>query len=297
MTFTRTPAGLSNLHIFFSVDVVVYVEGGTRTYTFSEVRAGSGDEQSEDVAFWQRIFSTFSPGRTYKFRAVGSKDTVSQIADDIIDHGLTTVYVAMDRDFDNVKGTLKIAPGIFYTFGYSWENDVWQPDVIKDTFYELCPVCPAGISPDAQIQSCFNNFEREMRWVVYADLLFNLHDLAFKDLRDKPNSVILLGANGKPRINRARIRQLIKESKLVRIAPLMTGRKIRLSVLTDCYGHLVSIFGFRVIAYLLRILCSNMPKIAIIYTNLAAIRSFIAQLNSGRLPAIKNHYDRQFALI
>lgn len=296
MSFRRTSSGLSNQHLFYSVDVVVYVEGGTHTYTYDEVLAGSHEAQSEDIAFWQKIFSTFSK-KKYKFKSVGSKYIVNQIADDVIQNRITNVYVAMDRDFENTKGTLKIARGVFYTHGYSWENDVWQQEVIKTTFFQLCPVCHTAVNPDTEIQSCFEYFEKEMRWIVYADFLLNLHNLAFEDFRKKPDSIVSVGASNKPIVNRVRVRKLIKQSKANKTCQLRAGKKIRLAVSKDCNGHVLGVFGYRLLSYLLRTLCQNVPQIPKVYARTTAINNLLVELTNGNLPKIYKHYQQQFARI
>lgn len=296
MSFTRTASGLSNQYLFYSVDVIVYVEGGS-SYNYNEVLAGAGDEQSEDVAFWQSIFSTFSSTKKYKFKSVGSKYTVNQIADDVIQNKVSNVYVAMDRDFENTKGTLKISRGVFYTHGYSWENDVWQKEVIKATFFQLCPICQTAVDPETEIQASFEYFSKEMRWIIYADFLLNLHNIGFEDFRKKPESIIDIGTNSKPKINRVRVRRLIKKSKANKTCQLMAGKKIHLNAIKDCNGHVFDAYSYRLLIYLLKTLCHDMPPLAKIYARTIAINNLLSEIRGGKLPDIYNHYNHQFALI
>lgn len=296
MSFQRTSSGLSNEYLFFSVDVIVYVEGGT-SRNYDEVLAGNYDPQSTDISFWQRIFQLFSPNKKYKFKSVGSKHTLNQIAEQIIQNNSSTVFVAMDRDFENVKGTQKKNNGIFYTFGYSWENDVWQAEVIKAAFYQLCPICRSEVDPDVHIKPCFDDFDRIMRWVIYADLLLNLHDLKFIEFREKPDSIISPDITGKPQINRARIRSLIKQSKLSKTSRLMAGRKVRLNTKNDCYGHIFDVFGYRLLIYLLKILCQNFPNVPKAIAHGIAIDKFTVEMQNGNLPNLFRHYEKQFAFI
>src|SRR5665213_77182 len=136
MSFQHSPAGLSNLHIFSRVDAIVFVEGG-ESRSIADVRSGKFDSISSDVAFWQRCFSELGPPIKLQFRAVGAKPTLLDLAREVA-QGVTGVYVAMDRDFDHLMGQAIRAPGVLYTFGYSWENDVWTEMVIEEVFYTLC---------------------------------------------------------------------------------------------------------------------------------------------------------------
>jgi len=48
--FKRTISGLSNQHLFFDVDLIVFVEGG-RSFNKEEVYVNKYTEETEDVIF------------------------------------------------------------------------------------------------------------------------------------------------------------------------------------------------------------------------------------------------------
>lgn len=78
MAFTRTISGLNNQHIFFNVDIIVYVEGGV-SYSLSQIEQGFFNEESVDSLFWNQIFTNFSTHKV-KFKPIGSKSAILKIA-------------------------------------------------------------------------------------------------------------------------------------------------------------------------------------------------------------------------
>src|ERR1700737_2950464 len=125
MSFRRTNAGMSNLHLFHGVDAVVFVEGGHGSFTLDQLSQGFYNNQAYDIKYWQIVFASFAPEKNFHFRAVGSKDSINELMNLIVSNKVKHVLVARDRDFDHLTGALRPSPGIFYTIGYSWENDVW----------------------------------------------------------------------------------------------------------------------------------------------------------------------------
>jgi hypothetical protein len=119
MNFRRTNAGISNLYLFLGVDAIVFVEGGDTSYSLAELEKGLFNDQAEDLKYWEIIFRTFEPAKTFHLRAVGSKNSLLELADLVSSAKIKRVLVAMDRDFQNLTGELKTGPGVIYTSGYS----------------------------------------------------------------------------------------------------------------------------------------------------------------------------------
>ncbi|MBK0329532.1 hypothetical protein I5535_19910 [Rhodobacteraceae bacterium F11138] len=138
MTLTRTKSGLQNLHILKGVDLVVYTEGGEqRTFTKEEVLAGAGHQKSVDIRFWKQMFARFLPGKNVKFLSVGSCTSLNKIALDIAEGDLKNVCVAMDRDYSAFWGNRVEHRQIVRTRTYSWENELFQTDVVFRAFEQL----------------------------------------------------------------------------------------------------------------------------------------------------------------
>lgn len=110
--FRRTNFGLSNQHLFFDVDVVVYCEGGET----------EEEEATFDELFWKRVFE--GNGKRVTCRSSGNKTMLMELAHAVSVEDVENVVVAMDRDYDHIFGRVIEHPRVIYTYGYSWESDV-----------------------------------------------------------------------------------------------------------------------------------------------------------------------------
>ena len=295
MTFIRTPAGLSNQYLFYRVDAVVFVEGGESTYSFAQIMSGLSGSQSIDVLFWQRLFLLFLPTKKFRFKPVGSKTTIKIIAHHIKNRTISHVYAAMDRDHDKIRGSLINAPGVLHTHGYSWENDVFGRSVLKELFISMCCVSINGIGPDAEIDSCYDDFIRSIRWAVYADILLSHFNIQLFP-RKNPGWIISTRSDGKPTIDRRKISALINTAKSHKRSSISLGTNIRYSPFDDCFGHLISLYFYRVLAYLLKE-HSKVPELPKHYAYTAAIDQFIRQLPQSSMTVQHQHYQGLFSIL
>jgi len=296
MIFTRTSRGLSNQYLFWGVDSVVFVEGGEDTLSINQVIAGLSGSQSIDVLFWQGIFLTYLTGKKFKFLPVGSKGTIKYIANEIKAGNITHVYVAMDRDHDCFIGSLIEAPGVFYTYGYSWENDVFNKTVIEDLFHSMCPISLNGINYTKEIESLINDFSRDIRWAVYADILLACNGSSLFPRRQRPESLLQSDANGKPIINRQKILTLVKKAKSKSTSKIVLRKRITFSPCVDCYGHLMALYFYRSLVYLLK-KYAKVPDLPKHYAYTSAINQFCMDLTKPPLSIHNKHYQDQFAIL
>jgi len=292
MTFQRTPAGLSNLHVFYAVDAIVFVEGGL-SRSFEDVLSGGFDDQSSDIAFWQKCFLELGPSMTLRFRAVGSKPTLVKIAQEVANGAVTGVYVAMDRDFDNLLGRLISSPKVLYTFGYSWENDVWTAAVLEEVFYTLCPVCRTTVKINHIIVTSFGSFERGTRWPTYADFICVKHEIALLP-RQSPHKVIKTSTGSPPTLNTVTLRQCVLDAKSKRTVPITAGAKVSVKPLLDCCGHIIGAFGYSLLIYLFRRFCKGTTYPRHLMDSVA-IDKFFEKIRRGQLTEARAHYERQFS--
>lgn len=138
MTLTRSKSGLQNLHILKGVDLIVYTEGGEhKAFTKEDILAGEGHQKSVDIRFWKRMFARYLPEKEVKILAVGSCNTLNQIASDISDGNLKSVCVAMDSDYSTFWGKNVEHRQVVRTRTYSWENELFQTDVVFRAFEKL----------------------------------------------------------------------------------------------------------------------------------------------------------------
>jgi hypothetical protein len=298
MSFTRTPSGLSNQHLFVGVDAIVFVERGNRSFTYKEIESNNFTSESIDILFWQKIFEFFTPRVKYQFRAVGSKTTLTEIASNVISGKIKNVLVAMDRDYDTIKISLLPKKGIFYTHGYSWENDVWDINTIIEVFYAICPVCRTTINIEPDIDYHLKLFLKNIKIAIAADLILTTFGKALFE-RKKPSSLLQFGSSF-PKINMIKIKQKI------RVEPLCSGlratlkailcRAIKIKPEIDCFGKCYSDFIYNLIGYLIKKYSriTTLPKYVVLPM---AIEKFSQLILTPRVSSIYQHYNQQFALI
>ena len=279
MTFTRTASGLNNQHLFYNVDFIVFVEGG-QSFTKQEIDQGHFNETSIDVIFWKAIFSTFRPAK-YKFKAVGSKTAVKKVAEDIIQNNLTTVFTAMDQEFDMVLNNNLNHPNILYTHGYSWENDVWNEDVISNIIFRL-----SAIETQTEIiLSNFNRFIQDVKFLVYCDAYMFSKGSSYIP---RPTHMRLFSVNGSvpPELNRLELLILQNNLTCTKSNIYSYGSRKTIQVRRNCYGHLFGDYCKNLVKYILRS-THNLNGIADEMIRRLALCEFINYLK----PEIRNHYE------
>lgn len=127
MTFERTREGQKNRSLFYDVDFVCYVEGE------------DGADHGDDIYFWSSIFRSVWPNRSVAFLCRGGKPQLESLARDVIKDNVESVAVAMDADYSRFfAGKIIDDPRVMYTYGYSWENDVYTPEATILAHRALC---------------------------------------------------------------------------------------------------------------------------------------------------------------
>ena len=289
MSFHRTPSGLSNLRLFYGVGIVVFVEGGP-SITADAAVGGAGAPKAADISFWQNVFRLRRSRQPIKFRAVGSKTALLDIAARVVSRDVRHVVVAMDRDYDHFNGCLLQAPGVMYTFGYSWENDVWtDPDVVAEVFYTVAPVCRATFDVADQVAGALRGFCGRMRRFIRVDVSCNRQGVQFLP-KESPERLIHVRSNSAPEINRAGLRTCITRAKAARQGKVQAPGLVA-SPERDCCGHLIECFAYQLVCHLARSHgVKSVPK------DLArgiAINAFGSKLQRRPGSAVKLHYTAQ----
>lgn len=292
MTFRRTTSGLSNLHIFYDVDTIVFIEGG-KGFSKEDIYEGNFSSYSIDIKFWAQMFAMYYPNTKFQFRAVGSKSVLSSIADDIELGIINNVYVAMDRDHDNKFGRLKKTKGVVYTYGYSWENDVWSPMIIQEIFSSICIVHVNKEDVRDLVDDLFERFSNDIHCAVCADVYLNATGNSFIP-RSNPDSLIIIHKSKEPLINKQRLSDMFCECSLDRKKIVSYGNKLNIQVTSDCYGHLLAIFCYRIIMYLIRKFTKS-PNIPKDYVYSLSIDKFIEEYRKGKFQWLSEHYSSYFS--
>lgn len=291
MNFHRTASGLSNLYLFQGVEVVVFVEGG-RTCTLAEVLQGTFTAGCSDVKFWHELFEYFRPGLKVHFRAVGSKSTLNSIATLVSTGTVHRVVVCMDRDFDDCCGTLINSPNVMYTFGYSWENDVWSREIVVDVF-EFYSNNPNSTSLAKQeIADRFEEFSRFVRSSVRIDAVLAVN--SFPLLKREHFQAIISSPNaGAPQMHYDRRRSLIRQARLKRGTNKLSKVASRsIDVGRDCFGHLLADFAYGLLGHCLR-KYSGVAPLQRIVADASAINHFRMRLphRNSQLQHYTNHFN------
>lgn len=259
---THTKSGLANEHLLYKSDFVVYLEGG-KSYTKEEAFKGDSSNGTLDILFWERLFMHFAPNKRFKLKSVGSKTVVLEIAKEIVKNDIDNCLAGMDNEFDEILNKRIIHKNIFYTHGYSWENDVWSNSVVRDVIEHSS----ATRIPIEDIEKNLDDFERKIRIGVLADgMLFESGGDSFFN-RDKG---LLFCVDCKPRDL-----PCIKEDALLNRLAMKTiecrhikqfEKKHHVDTLKLCYGHLLADYCCQVILhYLKNRLSISSPSNEILY--------------------------------
>ena len=295
MTFLRTNSGLSNLHLFVRADIVVFVEGG-KSYSCDDVDSGLYNSNSSDIRFWQVLFSIYRPEKDYKFRAVGSKEVVKIIAQEIKSGHVSKVVVAMDRDFDHINSRIISSDNVLYTFGYSWENDCWSDTTILQAYCSLSGSCNNyAANKITFIKEAISQFSRSLHGAVYLDAILSQYGSSLFD-RKKHGRYISLDTYGMPSINMSQIKLSIGQARNVNPRPILRKTPILLEVLKDCLGHLLADYGFRLLSYLLK-KTNGLPKVPKEYAASMLVEKFGQALSEEEYLNVRNHYDLEFSRV
>ncbi len=233
-SFLRTASGFSNLHLFYQVDLMVFVEGGGMNHSLREIEQGSGDASTDDAAFWANVFKLRATPLKVAIRSVGSKTSLTPIANLIAAGSIRRTVVGMDRDLDDRRGKLVSHPNILYTFGYSWENDVFRKPIAQLIVKDLVPnIQDQGAHQE--MEDAARSLRKSFSVLVQLD-----HTLATQGVeptdRDAIKACILIRTPQPPEIDRSGLAMILWNSKLS--GPCVQAGSA--SVEQDLFGHLVA---------------------------------------------------------
>jgi len=284
MAFKRTKSGIANQNLFHNVDFVVFVEGGSKSFTKEEVENDNYNNESDDIIFWERIFKKYKTNVSLKFKAVGSKSTALKIAEDIAVNNISTAYVAMDKEFDDILGKEIDSNKILYTYGYSWENDALSKELLKELLEDLT----AKSVEDSLIFEPYEKFTKELKLSVYADgYQFSKYDSFFP--RQGHMRCINCDLKKEPKLKKDEIDSLLNQNNLNKSTLYSFGNRNSIGTEKYCYGHLLADFCWHLISYLLKKVYKLKPVDKAVINRLILNR-FIDYLN----PEKDKYYKQQF---
>jgi hypothetical protein len=299
MSFTRTLSGITNQHLFYRADAVVYVEGGSQSFSYQEICNGNSGTSSPDILYWQAIFRFYAPETKVVFKPAGSKGTLLKLANNITSGLISNTYVAMDQDFDRFRNTKIINEGIFYSWGYSWENDLLQDVVIKDAVFALCPIDRTTHEQkvEEKIEEVTLKFIRNIRWFIFADILMSLANGGLFDRKKWPKYMKSDGGqHGEPYFSPVDLRQNIEAINKSKGTQRYHGIAESVDVKRDCFGHIIGVYACRLFSHLLS-LFSGSPGLSTINSCGILAQSLGHNLAHPSLCHLKNHHEAQFSFL
>jgi len=285
-SFKRTLSGLKNQYLFYNVDLIVFLEGGKISYNKEQVYLDKYTAETEDIIFWKNIFSKFQSNKKIKFKSVGSKTTIKEIAFDIINGNIKTIIVAMDNEFDEILNQRIKHPNVLYTYGYSWENDVWNEKVIKTVIQELTAVS----IDNNDIEANWLEFIEKMKLAVYADGYLFKKQSSFFPRQTGYMFCVDCNPVDIPSIKESEIERKILEKGITPRKAKLFGKKHSIDTTKYCFGHFLADYSCQLIIHYIkkRHSLSNISK-EIIY-RMGINKYFETSFHNG---PIFDHYKEQ----
>ncbi|WP_097091102.1 DUF4435 domain-containing protein [Novosphingobium sp. Chol11] len=252
MTFERTGSGQSNRSIFFGVDYICYVEGSTE------------NDFGPDVVFWKNVFAALQPTKKIHFSCRGGKPVLERLAMEVVEQDVEKTIVAMDADYaEFLTGRYINHRCVFYTFGYSFENDIFSFDNVLETFRVLSRMHSVSSDVQSFLRAAFDKTFKELRVPMLAD--FHALRAGSSVLpRDKPGRIISRDqTTNLPMVNKSECAKIIS---LVNVAtkPRTFADYSRMpnAVAKSCVGHIL--------------------ELVVHYTINAAIKNFVSNKNIAK---------------
>ena len=170
--FSRTNSGVSNLHLFHSVDFLVFTEGGGRNVPIREAFSGIDNFAPTDKKFWSLVLRGNGVNKSFSVKAIGSKSAVMEVAKKIELGDIKNVIAAMDRDFDDYMGELIYSPLVLYTDGYSWESDVYTKELTKEQLSSFLFIDSLTPEVEKEVESAYGAFENIGARLARVEMIF-----------------------------------------------------------------------------------------------------------------------------
>ncbi|WP_374552018.1 hypothetical protein [Flavobacterium sp.] len=246
--FQRSNSGLNNQHLFYGVDYVAYTEGGD-SLSFEKVLNGEFNDSSIDKLFWEFIVKNYS-NKSFKFKPIGSKSTLKLLLDKFMRDNISHNLICTDSEFDEVFNDKIDSDKIIYTYGYSWENDVWNENLLVFLINQL-----TGIDNNKEeIFNDFNMFLNHIDCHVKYDAHFFKTDSKYFPRPNGHQKLINCDSNSYPNVMREQLQKIIDDLQIdEKLEEQILTNYSALNVKKYCYGHLFNDFCKNYIKYYLRV--------------------------------------------
>jgi hypothetical protein len=248
MSFTRTNSGLSNLARFYGVDLIAFTEGGNNSFSISEVLRGSFNKASVDIKFWSGLFERYNIKKSIHFRALGSKTCSKDLREMISGGAVRNIIVTCDSDLDDYFETKINSPYVLYTYGYSWENDVWHPNFVMEQIKSFMFTQNLDAQHSEKFAEAYSALKSDAFRLLKLETIFRSSGVR---LITDVNGERFLNNKVLPKIKIDQVLKLIKEKKVGIQRPAVITKNIDIEhTLRFCYGKLVEAFGMSMITFI-----------------------------------------------
>lgn len=251
--------------------------------------AGEGHTKSDDIRFWSKLFQKFRPDFSVKILAVGSCNTLEEIANDIVSNETRNVCVAMDKDYRDIWRQMHSNRFVIYTRTYSWENELFQDDVIYRAFNKIADDSHDEGQVLAWISEATSSLALEFRHFFRADVVLvaanssffcrKSSGASFKQVR-KPDKL--------PKVDVVRLRKELREKRARAKGVRLLNRPRCDDICRDIYGKPLLFAARRILQYLA--LCADLPSIPNFYLDKFLVEGFSEWLDANPTSAISEDY-------
>lgn len=182
---------ISNLAIVWrDVDLFLLVESQPQD-------ASGGERETMDGLFWQGTVSAVRPQLRTQTIHLGGKGAVLEAAHWIAEESgdLPKAVACMDSDYDRLLGAQVVHSRVFYTWGYSWENDVIIWDAVAALIYQQLQI-QDGTFPLSELRTALEDVVAVPgEHILRVDVLLHSQGNWLKD-KSKPMHLFIVGDDG-----------------------------------------------------------------------------------------------------
>ena len=219
----------ANSAIFHNADIIVYTEG---------------EQNGDDAMFWTKILKVFCPNKRVKISPKGAKGILLAM---LKEEMAINNFIAIDRDLENIMPN----KNLIYTWGYSYENDMYSLDLILHIICIHKRICEENEEKEEIRQKLDENINLFVEKIApymcaYAEgLKENISVLP--NPKNRRSNFEDLFYTGRHTLNLEKINSCIKRLKH---KCCEDGKHSKFRKLRYCNGHLIETFFYRLINYL-----------------------------------------------
>lgn len=266
MPLEYSSAAQNVLPVFEGTDLVVFTEGCPSCL-------------GHDYDFWNQIFRSYCPKKV-KLIPRGGKSELLKILNQ--EGGLPpNVYIVLDRDLEDVFSRVGERPHLIYTYGYSYENDLYSKELILDIIRLRTHLRAEEVSKiKKMLEQQIASFMKQVAPYMCAFLEGTKQGISVLPNKKKNSQFDRLFVNSRIDLNEQEVEKCITRLKT---RCCKDGRHNPFGNIRYCNGHLLETFVWRVVDLHCKDRCSKLSKDDL---RSMALRGFVQFLTSE----VSNYY-------